>query len=71
MSIEMKMVETDTRTAQVPVPATQVQTEQLGKWLEHAGRDGYRLISAFDITDGDQRIPYIIGLKLTVERATL
>jgi hypothetical protein len=65
MPIEFKS--TDTRTLQIPVPADDVDTEQLGKFLVNSGQDGYRLSEVATLSTG-QRDPIVNGLRLTVSR---
>lgn len=68
MPTEVKFEVKDERTIQVPVPASNVDTETLGKFILNAGQDGYSLKSVGTIQRGDQRDPYTTGLRVTVAK---
>lgn len=68
MDMEVK----DEKTAILAVPATEEDTEQLGKFLVNAGQDGYHLKMASLVQEdkGTQRDPWVEtkGVKLTVSK---
>jgi hypothetical protein len=60
----------DERSIRIPVPANANETAKFVDWLGVGFTSGYTIKSASDIQSGDQRDPYVVGLHITMERAS-
>lgn len=58
----------DQRSIRVPVPCNTDEMEQLRRWVNATADQGYSLKSAAEINGGNQRDPYVIGIRLMAEK---
>lgn len=65
---QLQFTVSDTRTLEIPVPADPSDMILAGDILRKAGQDGYRLKAAAHKTSSDQRDPYVVGIRLILER---
>lgn len=65
---DVEITARDERSIRVPVPANTELTATLVAWLGKNFQDGYTIASADSIQAGTQRDPYVVGLRITMER---
>lgn len=63
MPVEVKA--SDTRSIQVPVPASREDSAAFADFIFQAQSEGYVLQGATAIDGGSQRDPYTVGIRLT------
>lgn len=55
-------------TITCPAPAAREDTEKFTDTLKHFVDDGYTVKLAQTISSGDQRDPYVIGIRIVLEK---